>query len=156
MYVKAINGVAVKYPYTQTDLVWDNPSTSFPMGGVPTDTLSEWGMFPVQPVAAPQFDAATHKLVERTPLFDGQSWKQQWAVEALSQDEIDARNAQQAASVRAERNARIAATDWMVLKAAEVGTIVDPGWIIYRQALREVPQQPGFPLNVTWPTPPAG
>jgi hypothetical protein len=61
-----------------------------------------------------------------------------------------------AAAAREERNARIAATDWMVLKAAEVGAVVDPGWIIYRQALREVPQQPSFPSNVTWPTPPAG
>jgi hypothetical protein len=25
---------------------------------------------------------------------------------------------------------------------------------VYRQALRNVPQQPGFPLSVTWPTPP--
>jgi hypothetical protein len=153
MYVKAINGVAVKYPYTQTDLVWDNPSTSFPMGGVPTDTLSEWGMFSVQPVAAPQFDAATHKLVERTPLFDGQLWTQQWAVEALSQDEIDARNAQQAASVRAERNQRLAASDWTQVADAPVDKAA---WAVYRQELRDITKQPGFPSNVTWPTPPAG
>ena len=154
MYVKAIDGVAVKYPYTQTDLVWDNPSTSFPMGGVPTDTLSEWGMFPVQPVAAPQFDAATHKLVERTPLFDGQSWIQQWAVEAISQDEIDARNAQQAASVRADRNARIAATDWLVTKAVEIGQLPNYSIAAYRQALRDIPSQPGFPWDIIWPEAP--
>jgi hypothetical protein len=153
MYVKAINGVAVKYPYTQTDLVWDNPSTSFPMGGVPTDTLSEWDMFPVQPVAAPQFDAATHKLVERTPLFDGQSWTQQWAVEVLSQDEIDARNAQQAASVRTERNRRLAACDWTQLADAPVDNLA---WAVYRQNLRDVPNQPGFPVTIIWPTQPAG
>ena len=153
MYVKAINGVAVKYPYTQTDLVWDNPSTSFPMGGVPADTLSEWGMFPVQPVAAPQFNAATHKLVERTPLFDGQSWTQQWVVEALSQDEIDARNAQQAASVRTERNRRLAACDWTQLADAPVDNLA---WAVYRQELRDVPNQPSFPVTIIWPTQPEG
>ena len=154
MYVKAINGVAVKYPYTQTDLVWDNPSTSFPMGGVPADTLSEWGMFPVQPVSAPQFNAATHKLVECTPLYDGQSWIQQWAVEAISQDEIDASNVQRAASVRADRNARIAATDWRVVKALEDGNGLNFDLAVYRQALRDIPEQPGFPLNIVWPTAP--
>jgi hypothetical protein len=153
MYVKAINGVAVKYPYTQTDLVWDNPSTSFPMGGVPTDTLSEWSMFPVQPVSAPQFDAATHKLVERTPLFDGQSWTQQWAVEVLSQDEIDTHNAQQAALVRSERNRRLAACDWTQLADAPVDNLA---WAVYRQNLRDVPNQPGFPVTIIWPTQPEG
>jgi hypothetical protein len=151
MYVKAIDGVAVKYPYTQTDLVWDNPSTSFPMGGVPTSTLNEWDMFPVQPVAAPQFDAATHKLVERTPLFDGQSWTQQWVVEALVQAEIDARNAQQAASVRAERNRRLAACDWTQLADAPVD---DLAWAVYRQKLRDLPNQAGFPLTIIWPVQP--
>ena len=152
MYVKAIDGVAVKYPYTQTDLVWDNPSTSFPMGGVPTSTLNEWDMFPVQPVAAPQFDAVTHKLVERTPLFDGQSWIQQWAVEPLPQGEIDARNTQQASSVRADRNRRLAATDWRVIKALEEGNGLDFDVATYRQALRDVPSQPGFPWDIIWPT----
>jgi len=156
LYVKAIDNQIVAYPYTQTDLIRDNTSTSFPVGGISPADLAEWNVYPVHFADQPVVDALTQRVVEIAPLFDGQSWVQQWAVEAISQDEIDARNAQQATSVRAERNSRIAATDWMVLKAAEVGTIVDPGWIIYRQALREVPQQPGFPSNVTWPTPPAG
>ena len=62
----------------------------------------------------------------------------------------------EAQAARLKRNALLAETDWIVLKAAEVGAVADPGWIIYRQALREVPQQSGFPSNVTWPTPPAG
>jgi hypothetical protein len=93
-------------------------------------------------------------MVEIAPLYDGQSWIQQWAVEPLPQDEIDARNAQQASSVRADRNARLAATDWRVIKALEDGNGLDFDLATYRQALRDVPSQPGFPWDIIWPEAP--
>jgi len=58
---------------------------------------------------------------------------------------------QQAASVRADRNARLAATDWRVIKALEEGNGLNPELFVYRQSLRDVPSQPGFPWNVVWP-----
>lgn len=62
----------------------------------------------------------------------------------------------EAAAVRQQRDILLSGTDWRVCKAAEVGSALDPAWIIYRQALREVPQQAGFPTNVTWPEVPEG
>ncbi|MBR1584750.1 MAG: phage tail assembly chaperone [Clostridia bacterium] len=32
--------------------------------------------------------------------------------------------------------------------------LINGDWAKYRQALRDLPKQPGFPHNVTWPTPP--
>jgi hypothetical protein len=151
MYVKAIDGVAVKYPYTQTDLVRDNPSTSFPAGGISPASLAEWNVFPVHFADQPVVDPLAQRVVELAPLYDGQSWIQQWAVEAIPQAEIDAMTDQQAASVREDRNARLAATDWMVIKALEEGNGLDFDVATYRQALRDVPSQPGFPWNVVWP-----
>jgi hypothetical protein len=58
---------------------------------------------------------------------------------------------QQATSVRADRNARLAATDWRVIKALEEGNGLNFDVAAYRQALRDVPSQPGFPWNVVWP-----
>ena len=151
LYVKAIDSQIVAYPYTQTDLIRDNPSTSFPSGGISPDSLAEWNVFPVHFADQPVIDPLAQRVVELAPMYDGQSWIQQWAVEALSQDEINANAAQQAAAVRADRNARLAATDWTQIADS---TADKPAWAAYRQALRDVPLQAGFPQNAIWPQKP--
>jgi len=59
--------------------------------------------------------------------------------------------AQPAIEIRAKRNAKLAATDWRVTKALETGLALAPEWADYRQALRDIPQQDGFPHDVVWP-----
>ena len=151
LYVKAIDSQIVAYPYTQTDLIRDNPSTSFPSGGISPDSMTEWNVFPVHFADQPVIDPLAQRVVELAPMYDGQSWIQQWAVEALSQDEINANAAQQAAAVRADRNGRLAATDWTQIADS---TADKPAWAAYRQALRDVPSQAGFPQSVSWPQEP--
>ena len=151
LYVKAIDSQIVAYPYTQTDLIRDNPSTSFPSGGISPDSMAEWNAFPVHFADQPVVDPLAQRVVELAPMYDGQSWIQQWAVEALSQDEINANAAQQAAAVRADRNARLAATDWTQIADSTADKLA---WAAYRQALRDVPSQNGFPQSVTWPEQP--
>ena len=151
LYVQAINNQIVAYPYTQTNLIRDNPSTSFPSGGISPASLAEWNVFPVHFADQPAVDPLAQRVVELAPLYDGQAWIQQWAVEALSQDEINANTAQQAAAVRADRNARLAATDWTQIADS---TADKAAWAAYRQALRDVPLQAGFPQSVTWPQEP--
>lgn len=51
--------------------------------------------------------------------------------------------------IRTERNRLIAESDWT--QAKDIPDSVSAVWAAYRQALRDVPQQPGFPTNVTWP-----
>lgn len=59
----------------------------------------------------------------------------------------------QAVEVRNERDAKLAACDWVVTKALEAGGSVPSAWRTYRQALRDVPAQ--LPGAVTWPTEPS-
>lgn len=72
---------------------------------------------------------------------------------SLDDDEISQFNAQSAALkqhlVRNERN--------KLLRQSDVYALVDKvtdEWITYRQALRDVPSQDGFPTSVNWPTKP--
>jgi hypothetical protein len=55
---------------------------------------------------------------------------------------------------RTERDARLQNSDWVVLRAADRGEPVPPEWLAYRQALRDITEQPGFPQDVVWPEPP--
>ena len=74
-----------------------------------------------------------------------------WTATPRTADDLAARLAQQAAAVRADRNARLAATDWTQIADS---TADKPAWATYRQALRDVPSQAGFPQSVTWPQEP--
>lgn len=53
--------------------------------------------------------------------------------------------------VRVQRNALLAASDWTQIPDAPVDK---SAWAAYRQALRDIPQQSGFPNSVTWPSKP--
>ena len=55
-----------------------------------------------------------------------------------------------ATQVRAQRDTLLAESDHMAL----ADRITDE-WRTYRQSLRDVPAQAGFPTNVTWPTAPS-
>lgn len=151
LYVKAINNIISAYPYTQTDLIRDNPSTSFPVGGISPADLAEWNVFPVHFSDQPSIDPLAQKLIELPPIFDGSSWLQQWSVEALTQEEIDGMNAAQADAIRQERNRLLAECDWTQLADAPVD---DLAWATYRQSLRDITLQSGFPWTVVWPDQP--
>ena len=71
--------------------------------------------------------------------------------EALVQAEVERLIAEQPAKeARATRDRLIAETDWMALSDVQMSD----GWAAYRQALRDVPEQPGFPDNIDWPQKP--
>lgn len=65
------------------------------------------------------------------------------------------RAADAAAAARAERDARLASCDWVVIRAAETAQAVPGPWTSYRAALRDVPLQAGFPGAIDWPAAPA-
>ena len=61
------------------------------------------------------------------------------------------KDAEQAKSVRASRDAKLAECDWTQVADAPVDKTV---WATYRQALRDITAQEGFPWTVTWPDAP--
>jgi len=55
--------------------------------------------------------------------------------------------------LRAERDQKLAATDFTVLPDAPYDTAA---WTAYRQQLRDLPAATKDPLNPVWPVPPPG
>lgn len=58
-----------------------------------------------------------------------------------------------AEAARARRNDALSKTDWT--QAAD-SPVDSTAWATYRQALRDIPSQAGFPNTITWPTEPEG
>lgn len=55
--------------------------------------------------------------------------------------------------VKAERKGKLVACDWTVLTDVPMSDSKREQWEVYRQALRDISNQPD-PFNITWPTPP--
>ena len=64
------------------------------------------------------------------------------------------KDTEQAKSVRQSRDDKLKETDWIVIKNLELNANIPAVWEIYRQALRDVPTQSGFPWNIVWPEKP--
>lgn len=62
---------------------------------------------------------------------------------------------EQASAARSKRDRLLSESDWIVTRSIETGDAVTPDWLAYRQALRDLPEQPGFPKTISWPSAPA-
>ena len=150
MFVKIVDGKVSKFPYSVGQLRRDNPNTSFPKV-IPEETMGAYGVFRVSELPAPSFDSWTHYLeYNPVPVLQDGKWVSVPTVYALTQDQIDIRDASLAEGVRAERDVLLAATDWMALS----DVTMSEAWATYRQALRDITSQEGFPASVDWPAKP--
>jgi len=64
------------------------------------------------------------------------------------------KDADQAKSVRTSRDDKLKECDWTQLDDTPLSNTVKATWAIYRQALRDVTTQAGFPWTITWPDAP--
>jgi len=82
--------------------------------------------------------------------IDGQ-WFTKWKTVDFEDAVKAVVDEQQAKSVRTTRDEKLKDSDWSQVADAPVDKAV---WATYRQALRDVPTQSGFPWDITWPTQP--
>lgn len=113
--------------------------------------MAEFGMVLVTEVPAPEFDPMTH-FAEwgPVPVLQEGSWVLLPTVREYSEAQIAERDAAKAAEVRSQRDKLLAETDWMALS----DVVMSPEMATYRQALRDISDQVGFPHAVEWPTKP--
>jgi hypothetical protein len=145
-----INTATNEYPITEGDIRASHPHTSFALPFVPFEPYAL-----VSGALQPQHDILTEKVVEVAPAQTDEGYVQQWQVQALP-DDVAAANqatalAQKVAEVRNDRNTLLLRSDWTQLADSAADKAA---WANYRQALREVTGQEGFPWTITWPTQP--
>lgn len=152
MYARVFNGEVLTYPYTLGDLHADHPNTTFPQNWT-DELLALVGMVRVVVTGAPEHDLATHVAEQVGCVYNAEKsrWEQAWSVREKTADEKMAGDTAKADEVRSERNTRLARSDWTQVLDAPVDR---SAWAVYRQGLRDVTDQPGFPWNVSWPQEP--
>jgi hypothetical protein len=152
MHVKITNGNVDTYPYSVGQLRRDNPNTSFPKQ-VPDAILAGYGVYPVTFAAQPDIDERTQKTEQETqPTLIGDNWTIGWTTSSKTAEEIQEYDDGVASLNRAERDAKLAETDWW----ASTDLTMSAEQTTYRQALRDITTHANWPnLNeADWPTKP--
>ena len=145
-------------------------NTSFPRVWTQAtlDSLMLDAVFPTPQPDAGQYQTAVRDGVEQDARGN---WIERWTIRDMFADYTDDEgvthtkaeqeqayqaglDATAAASARAERDRLLAETDWIVVMNAEKETPVPTEWATYRQALRDITNQQGFPHTINWPTKP--
>ena len=161
MKIAKMNGSTLVSVGTPKELY---PNTKFPVGGPTDDWLTNASC--VKAVEFLDFNKATHRSESVTPyISDGTVYTRR--VVALTSDEIAAIAAAVVVATklrnRAERDKRLAACDWVAIKALEAGGSVASDWVTYRTALRNITAHSNWPDLVyadmegnggDWPTSP--
>lgn len=149
MYARVENNNVLEYPLTQAQIKKRFPYTSFTIPFFPPNEYVD-----VINTAPPQIDY-TKNLVEDTPVNTDQTWFQVWSVVDATPEEISQRTESKANEIRDERNNRLAKCDWTQFTDSPLSPADKLAWGTYREELRQVPQQPGFPWDITWPAEPS-
>ena len=147
MHIKLANDVPT--PYTIGQLRRDNPNTSFPKH-IPNRILETYNVFPYTQ-QQPTFDEKTQKLEDGGFIQseDG-NWSKTWNIAEKTPEELAEWIESKKQQVRSQRDTLIAQTDYLALS----DNTLSPEISAYRQALRDITTQEGFPESVSWPTKP--
>jgi hypothetical protein len=154
MFIQLEDGKPVGHAVVMQNFRALFPDTSFSWPFVPED---------IEPLGFGLYDFSNQpdfgtfeKAVEVAPVKDEYGiWRQTWAVEPMTEEEVTARTKQEWNGVRSHRNFRLTMCDWTQLPDAPLTNTQMAAWATYRQALRDVTDQ-ADPFNILWPVSPVG
>lgn len=148
MLVKVEHDRVVKYPYQDIMMMHDNPNVSFPQT-ITKEIREQFGVYEVESTIPPNIDSNTQKVIELDPIQNNGVWEQAWEIVTLSYEEQNILRINLKKEIIEKRNKFLIESDFTQLADVNLSNKAD--WQIYRQALRDIPQQSTFPYNVIWP-----
>ena len=143
MYAKIIDGALVKFPYSLEEMRAENPDVTF--SDEPTDKeLAACNAKYAVMGPNPTQSSRTHRFeLSFTPNKDGSV-----TINPVPH-ELDRGVAE--FNMRSARDAAMTRCDWVITRAFEKGEPVPANYLVYRDALRDLPSQEGFPYEYVWP-----
>lgn len=154
MFIKLDNGIPTGHAVIEDNLRLLFPDV-FPYNHIFTPSDVEplgFGMYEFTQVPTPEYP---FKAVETTPAKrDNGIYYQTWIIQEMNDAEKIEATTNKEFSVRYERDFILSRSDWTQMPDAPLTDEKRAEWTTYRQELRDVPSQEGFPWDVIWPTPP--
>jgi hypothetical protein len=160
LYAETNGANLILYPYGFAQLQKQNPYTNygdnqdvaywFPQTEIAITTgniLSE-----VIIATKPIINEATQSVEEDTPTLINEVWTQNWVVTTLTSDQQATLTTNESVKIRQQRDAKLTACDWTQTSDNPIAN--KTAWATYRQALRDLTKESGFPWDITWPTKP--
>ena len=142
-YAKIENNTVVKYPYTVADMQADFPEVDF-SAGLTDEVLTSCFAVVVQMGTIPAHSSSTHIFSTAVEVNEDGS-----ATAVITATER--RFEEAALNLRHSRDIALQKTDWVITRALEEGNPVPANYVTYRNALRDLPSQEGFPYDYVWP-----
>jgi hypothetical protein len=149
------NGVPVGLvefpPMLYTNLKELYPTVNFSEKATPSETepywygVFEWAYSPIDLPYNKSFDEAG-----LTKDADG-IWKPTFIVRDATQEELKIRIDNQSEGQRFLRNKKLLLSDFFDLSDSPLSETKKEEYKVYRQALRDITSQEGFPFNIQWP-----
>lgn len=143
MYAKIIDGALAKFPYTLEEMRAENPDAW--VSDEPTDEeLAACNAKRAVMGPSPTQSSRTHTFsLSFAANSDGSV-----TINRVSH-ELDRNVAE--FNMRDARDSALTRCDWVITRAFEEGNPVPANYLAYRQALRDLPSQAGFPYDYVWP-----
>lgn len=151
MYVLTKEKEIVKFPYTLVQLKQDNPTVSFPKS-MSEEMLAGYGVYFVELGPAHDYDIATQNCIANDlPVYENEKWVLHSTVVEKTEEEKTNYAIELTNMIRHQRDTMLADSDWTQLLDSPLPEGQKELWKVYRQALRDITDQDGFPLSVEWP-----
>jgi len=146
-YARIEGELVAEYPLYEGQIKLRFSDTSFCIPFEPPD-----GYVLVQDTPRPE-TGPLEVAEEGAPALEEGAWKRTWVVSSASPELVAERRETQARAVRARRDQLLQASDWTQIEDYDLGAD-RPAWAAYRQALRDIGDQPN-PFAITWPLTPS-
>jgi len=153
MFIQISNDTPIGHAIVEDNLRMLFPNVNFPRIFNPS-AVEPFGFAMYEFTQMPEVPRFK-KLIEVPPVkrSDG-IYYQTWGFEDMNEEEKEQSTEEKKRLVRIERDFIINKSDWTQLPDVILSEEKKIEWNTYRQALRDVSLQEGFPWDVVWPTPP--
>ena len=152
-YIHTEGPIIIEYPYSIEKLRSDNPETSFP-AVISEEELAAWGVYPVTEEAAPAFNEATEQLEQTQPKLINGAWLAGWMIANASAEEQAKRTAEKVKWVEQNIQSALKNSDYTQLSDYPGTEAQQLAFKTWRQEVRNIPLQSGYPWLIEWPIPP--